>query len=122
MTTPEAEISVTAEVIRRYARLTRDENPIHLDAAFASKTAMGGIVAHGTMSAALIWQALRPQIEPGALRGLRLSIRFRKPVRIGDTVRASADASAETPNRFVVRVVRHDGETVIEGTATTGRR
>jgi acyl dehydratase len=120
MTRPGAEISVTADVIRRYARLTRDENPIHLDPVFASKTPMGGIIAHGTMSAALIWEALRSQIDRGALRGLRLSIRFRKPVRIGDTVRAWADAAPESPNQFAVRVVRDDGETVIEGTATTG--
>lgn len=126
MTGPNPQLSVSAGAIRRYARLTGDMNPIHLDADFARTTPMGGIIAHGTLSAALIWQAARLNAATSLTRaedftGARLSVRFRRPVRIGDTVRGevtAAAAEAETGARYAVRVVRHDGDAVIEGTLT----
>jgi acyl dehydratase len=88
---------------------------------------MGGIIAHGTMSAALVWQALgldvaAPGTLPDAFAGARLSIRFRRPVRLDDIVRGEACASGGDPGRYAVRVVRQDGETVIEGTLTLAGR
>ncbi len=124
---PIAQLLVTSEAIRRYARLTLDENPIHLDADFARTTPMGGIIAHGTMSAALIWQALRlnaptsTRNHPDDFAGARLSIRFRRPVRIDDIVRGEA-VSGDEPDRYAVRVVRQDGECVIEGSLALPHR
>jgi len=37
--------------ILAYAEITGDFNPIHVDPAFAATTAMGGVIAHGTLSA-----------------------------------------------------------------------
>jgi 3-hydroxybutyryl-CoA dehydratase len=77
---------VDFDTIMAYAAVTNDYNPIHVDKAFAAKSPMGGIIAHGTMSVALIWQALRNTLGADALNRVHLEIRFVQPVRIDDDV------------------------------------
>jgi acyl dehydratase len=58
---------VDFDTILKYAAVTNDCNPIHVDKEFAAKSPMGGIIAHGSMSLALIWQALRNTVGVDAL-------------------------------------------------------
>src|SRR5262245_28728661 len=85
---PETSLAVSAELIRDYAELTQDFNPLHLDAAFAAATPMGGVIAPGTMSIHLLWRSVAAAFGAGALAHSTLDIRFVKPVRVGDTLRA----------------------------------
>ncbi|MGB6936537.1 MAG: MaoC family dehydratase, partial [Xanthobacteraceae bacterium] len=55
----ERRMQVDRTAIRRYADVTDDHNPIHLDPDFAAKTPMGGIIAHGMLSLSLLWQSLQ---------------------------------------------------------------
>lgn len=81
-----ARLTITPKVIAAYAELTDDYNPIHLDPVFAAGTAMGGVIAHGTMSIGLIWRALERSGLGALVEGATLDIRFVKPVRIGETL------------------------------------
>lgn len=108
-------VTVTAEMIRQYAEITNDFNPIHLDPDFAASTPMGGVIAHGTMSLALLWQMLRAGFGPERSSRAALSIRFTRPVRIGARLTASAEPLADGSYR--VRVCDQDGMAVIEGSA-----
>ena len=118
----EIRFHVDKVAIGRYAAITKDFNPIHLDAEFASKTSMGGIIAHGTMSMSLIWQSLSETCKLDDDANVVLDIRFVRPVREDDWVVAGGrlvDARgvydvwvrAEAPSRQ---------ELVISGTATLG--
>jgi len=113
-----APVSLTVDqpTIDRYARLTQDPNPIHLDAAFAAGTEMGGIIAHGTLSMNLLWLALGRSFGPARLAGATLDIRFVRPVRVGDVV-TTEGVPAEAAGSWRVRVVNQRGEPVIEGHA-----
>jgi 3-hydroxybutyryl-CoA dehydratase len=71
---------VDFDTIMAYAAVTNDYNPIHVDKAFAAKSPMGGIIAHGTMSVALIWQALRNTLGADALNRVHLEIATDKSV------------------------------------------
>ena len=106
-------VTVTAEMIRQYADITNDHNPIHLDPVFAASTPMGGVIAHGTMSLALIWQMLRVGFGPERTARAQLSIRFTRPVRIGARLVASGEPLAD--GSYAVRVSDQDGLAVIEG-------
>lgn len=108
-------LAIDQALIREYAELTGDFNPLHLDAAFAATTPMGGIIAHGTLSMNLIWQSLAATLG-NAVYGASLDIRFIKPVRLGDRVSAQGRADAATPGRYHVWVENQNGEKVIEGT------
>lgn len=111
-----ATLTVDAAAIRAYAELTGDFNPIHLDPAFAATTPMGGVIAHGTMSVCLLWQALARSFGPAAFAGLDLDIRFVAPVRIGETLVAGGERRADDPQSCTVWVRAGDGSDRLRGT------
>lgn len=114
-----AQLQVDQRTIAAYAELTGDFNPIHLDPDFAAKTAMGGVIAHGTMSVGLLWQALEKTLGGEALKDVCLDIRFIKPVRLGDHLVAGGHRQAAAPATYDVWVQEaRDGEPRIVGTAT----
>ena len=116
MTLTPITLQVTAEAILAYAELTNDYNPIHLDPEFAKTTAMGGVIAHGTMSLNLMWQALAQTLGSAALPKGVMQIRFQRPVRIGQQVTAQGEALADAPSDYAIWVENVAGVRVIEGT------
>ncbi|HMM72096.1 MAG TPA: MaoC family dehydratase [Rhodocyclaceae bacterium] len=109
---------VDFQAILNYADVTNDYNPIHVDKEFAAKSPMGGIIAHGTMSVALIWQALKNTLGVEALNRVALEIRFVRPVRIDDDVTGGGELKAGSDNVYEVWVKNQKGEDVIRGEAT----
>ncbi len=97
--------------IRRYAELTGDANPLHLDAAFAATTRLGGIVAHGTLSSNLVWQ----MFDIAGMAVAEVQLRFLAPVRPGDVVTAEAEPLPDGGYR--VRIHNQDGVEVVAGEA-----
>ena len=84
--TAEKVIPVSDERIRLFAEASDDFNPVHLDDAFASKTAYRGRIAHGLLSASF-GSAVVGTILPGAgAIYLSQTLGFHLPVRIGDDV------------------------------------
>lgn len=109
-------LAVDEAAIQRYARITGDYNPIHVDPEFAAKTEMGGVIAHGTMSLNLIWQALERTLGRSALPSIGLDIRFRRPVRPGDRIEAGGTLE-DSGVQYAVWARNQNGENVIEGSA-----
>ena len=80
--------TVTESDITMFADVSGDRNPVHLDAAFASKTPFGERIAHGMLSASFISTVFGTQMPgPGCIY-LSQSLRFKAPVKIGDRVEA----------------------------------
>ena len=80
-------VVATEDRIRLFAEASDDFNPVHLDEAFASKTAYRGRIAHGLLSASF-GSAVVGTILPGAGSiYISQTLAFHFPVRIGDTVR-----------------------------------
>jgi len=117
---PESTLLVTAEAIGLYAELTQDFNPLHLDAAFAAASPMGGVIAHGTMSINLILQSIAKGFGAAALARADLDIRFVKPVRVGDTLVAGGSRTDEDPHRYAVWVRGGEGDDRLLGFVTLG--
>jgi len=116
--TASASIDVTTAAIDAYADLTGDENPIHLDEAYAAETTFGGRIAHGMLGAGVVSAALASL--PGDVVYLDQDLSFEAPVRPGDTLRADAEVIEELGgDRIRVETVASvDGETVVDGEAT----
>ncbi|KAA8607030.1 hypothetical protein AL037_19490 [Salipiger aestuarii] len=108
-------LDITSEVIGKYADITNDYNPIHTDPEFAATTPMKGVIAHGTMSLALIWQALRRDFGAARCARAALDVRFIKPVRIND--RLTARHQPDDGGGLSVWVENQNGESVIKGSA-----
>jgi len=84
------EKTVEDEDVVAFANLTGDRNPVHLDDAYAKTTVFRSRIAHGMLTASLLSTVLGMKLPgPGAIY-ISQSIRFRAPVRSGDTVRATA--------------------------------
>lgn len=77
---------ITEERIQRFAEASDDFNPVHMDEAFASRTAYRGRIAHGLLSASFVSAVVGTMLPgPGAIY-LHQTMTFHKPVRIGDVV------------------------------------
>ncbi|HLZ75335.1 MaoC family dehydratase [Phenylobacterium sp.] len=117
-----AEVShvVGAADIEAFAAVSGDHNPVHMDEAFAKTTPFGGRIAHGMLSAAYISAVLGNDLPgPGAIY-LSQSLRFRRPVKIGDPVTArvtvkALDAAKGHATFETVCLV--GGKTVVDGEA-----
>lgn len=115
--------TVTEQDIVAFARVTGDTNPLHLDDSYAKKTRFQQRVAHGILSAGFISAVLGTKLTgPNATAVyLSQSMRFLKPVFIGDTVTAVAEVkSVDTARRFVnltTECFNQKGEKVLSGEA-----
>jgi len=111
---------VSAADIDAFAAITGDANPVHLDDAYASLTPFGGRIAHGMLAAGFISAVLGMQLPgPGAIY-LSQTLRFRRPVRIGDEVVACAEVSEIDLARGRVTLKTRctvAGEVVVDGEA-----
>lgn len=79
---------MTQETINRYADVSGDHNPIHVDPEFAKNTMFGGTIAHGIISLSFVFQALTDWLGRADLDGSKMRITFVNPVRPGDKVTA----------------------------------
>ena len=77
---------VTQEKIHRYAEVSGDHNPIHVDEDYARRTPLGGTVAHGMLVLAYASQAMAAAFGRDWLVSGRLDVRFRVPARPGDSL------------------------------------
>ena len=118
----EFEKKVTAEDIESFARVTGDTNPLHSDQAYAKKTRFGECIAHGMISAGFISAALGTKLAPHCcVVYLSQSLRFLRPVKIGDTIRAVAEVKGIEPEKRVLTLetncYNQNGEPVVKGEA-----
>lgn len=113
--------TVTEQDIVDFARVSGDHNPLHMDEEYAKQTQFGGRIAHGALSASYISAVLGNDLPgPGAVF-LELSLKFVRPVRIGDTVTSTATIAEmiERGNRVKLAVKGEvAGKTVLRGEAT----
>ncbi len=112
--------TVTDADIVMFAGVSGDTNPVHIDEEYARSTLFKGRIAHGMLGAAYISTVLGTRLPgPGAIY-LSQTLKFRAPVRVGDTVTARVTVVELFPakNRASVRTAVTVGETVvIEGEA-----
>lgn len=116
----EAVRTVQAADIEAFASVSGDRNPVHLDEAYAKAGAFGGRVAHGMLTASYISALLGNRLPgPGAIY-LSQSLRFRRPVRIGDEVTTRVTLASLNERRCQAvfdTLCEVAGKTVVEGEA-----
>jgi len=74
-----------ADVIK-FAELTGDINPLHLDETYAKTTIFGERIAHGMLSAGYISAIFGTKFPGAGCIYLSQSLAFKAPVKIGDSV------------------------------------
>ena len=85
--------------LQAFAAVTGDENPLHLDEAYAATTPFKGRIAHGMLSAGYISAVIAMQLPgPGTIY-ISQSLRFTWPVRIGDVVTTKVEVASIDQDR-----------------------
>jgi 3-hydroxybutyryl-CoA dehydratase len=113
--------TITDADIVLFSGVSTDTNAVHLNEEFAKTTMFGGRIAHGMLSAGLISAVLGNRLPgPGTIY-LGQTLRFKAPVRPGDTVTATAtikEVNVAKKRAIVETICTVAGKVVIEGEAT----
>ena len=112
--------TVTADVIRAFADVSGDRNPVHLDPDYAAKTMFKERIAHGMLSAAFISAVFGMELPgPGAIY-ISQTMNFKAPVKIGDVVVTTVKVAELVPEKKRARfdcVCTVNGKPVVQGEA-----
>ncbi len=96
------EREITEDLIEKFAEVSGDVNPVHMDEEFAKGTRFKGRIAHGLLTASFVSTVLGTKLPgPGSIY-LHQDLVFRAPVRIDDVVTASVKIEKINWHRKVV--------------------
>ncbi len=113
--------TVTDADIVLFAGISGDTNPVHIDEEAAQNSVFEGRIAHGMLTASFVSTVLGTKLPgPGCIY-LSQSLRFKAPVRIGDTVTAKVRVKEviTVKKRIVLETIcQVAGKDVVDGEAT----
>ena len=113
---------VTQEDIEKFADLSGDHNPIHLDEEHAKGTRFGRRIAHGMLTSSLISNVIGNELPGVGSIYLSQTLQFLAPVFAGDTITARATVTSVREDKPIVKLEtvcsNQREEIVIKGEAT----
>jgi len=121
---PSITLKITEALIKEYANVSGDLNPIHIDKEFASTTQFGNVIAHGMLTLYPIEKILEKNFGDIWSNNGKLSIRFKGAAYPGDTLTASGFIKSEKINhktKTIIASVNLTNQTnaiIVSGTAT----
>ncbi|WP_036552158.1 MaoC family dehydratase [Neptunomonas japonica] len=112
--------TISESDVYMFAGISGDNNPIHINDEYAKTTPFGKRIVHGMFSAALISTVAGTRLPgPGAIY-IDQQIKFRAPVFIGDTAKATLTITEidEKRRRVTAKTDVHVGDKLVAtGTA-----
>ncbi len=114
--------TLTQDDIALCAAVSGDVNPAHMDPAYANTDLFHGIVGHGFWSGGMISAVLGTVLPGPGTVYLEQDLKFKKPVRVGDSITATVTVRRKRagPKPVVIfdcRCTNGLGEVVAEGAA-----
>jgi 3-hydroxybutyryl-CoA dehydratase len=108
-------------MIRSFADLTGDTNPVHLDDEYAAGTRFGRRIAHGMIAAGLISATLANDLPGPGTVYLSQTLQFKAPVYPGDTITTTIEVKKIRPDKPIATLStvcnNQEGTVVLEGEA-----
>ncbi len=113
--------TVSEADVEAFAWVTGDANPVHLDEEHAARTRFGRRIAHGMLVGSYISALLGSEFPgPGTIY-MSQTMKFLRPVYLGDTVRVVATVAGYRSDRQILTLLtecfNQDGEKVLSGEA-----
>ena len=113
--------TITEADIVLFAGVSGDNNAVHTNEEFARTTTFGGRIAHGFLTASVISAAVANRLPGPGTVYLGQQLRFRAPVRPGDTVQATVAVKSidlAKARAVLETVCRVGDQVVVDGEAT----
>jgi 3-hydroxybutyryl-CoA dehydratase len=112
---------ITESDVLRFAEVTGDKNPVHIDPEYARQARFKERIAHGMLTASLISAVIGTRLPgPGNIY-VSQTLEFKAPVKFGDVIEAEVEIIEKIPERNRVRLKtvcrNQDGTVVLEGEA-----
>jgi len=112
-------IEITEELVYNFAKLSGDNNPIHLDEDYAKKTIFGKRIAHGMLLSSFFSTLIAEKLPgPGSIY-LSQNLSFKKPCFIGDTIKVVVSLSKRENKKYFLDtiIMNSSHEIIVEGNA-----
>lgn len=103
----------------RFAALSGDDNPIHVDPAFASRTRFGRTVAHGMLLYSTVCRALTEELGPGFTQRQQ-ELMFVTPTYTGEEVAVRLEVIAICPHLLPVTLSGSTSPGALQQTSSEG--
>lgn len=112
---------ITDKMVRQFAEMSGDDNPIHLDDEYAKTTRFKKRIAHGMILGALVSRLLNQKIGSGGIY-LAQTLKFSNPVYIDEDITFDFEITKLHPKRgfgIVETIAKNaSGDIVMKGEAT----
>lgn len=95
---------ITERDIEKFVELTGDDNRLHVDAEYASKTAFKKPVAHGMLGASFISTLIGTKLPGDGALWFSQSLEFLMPVRVGDEITVTAKVLKKVDRERVIEL------------------
>ena len=113
---PSRTYRVEQDTIDRYAVVSGDHNPLHIDPAFAATTPYGRTIAHGMMTLCFLSDSLEEWAGPAWAETGALEVAFLAPVHADETVSVSLEVVSKDDERISCKATcTVDERTVMAG-------
>jgi len=96
--------TVTEADVVLFAGVTGDFNPAHIDDEYAKASMFKGRIAHGMLSAGFISATLAMKLPGLGCIYMSQNMKFKAPVRIGDTVKTTVTITDVNVERKIVKL------------------
>ena len=111
--------TITADDVRRFVDMTGDDNPLHVDPAYAETTAFKDVVVHGMLGASFLSTVIGTQLPGTGALWISQNLEFLLPVRLGDQLTVSATVLAKHDRDRLLdletRIVNQHQQVVLDG-------
>ncbi len=111
---------ITDEDIKKFASLSGDNNPVHLDEDYAEKSRYKKRIAHGLLSASFFSALFGTRLPGKGCVYVSQNLNFKRPVYLDDTVTATVTVikiNVEKKRVFFETVCTVKNKKVIDGSA-----
>ncbi len=95
---------ITEDDIKQFVNLTGDDNRLHTDPSFASKTSFKKPVAHGMLGASFISTVIGTKLPGDGALWFAQNLEFLLPVRVGDTLTICAEVIKKDDRSNVIEI------------------
>jgi 3-hydroxybutyryl-CoA dehydratase len=112
-------IQITDELVINFAKLSGDNNPIHLDEDYAKNSIFGKRIAHGMLLGSFFSTLIAEEYPgPGSIY-LNQTLNFKKPCFIGDVIKVIVSLDKQEDKKYFLNtiILNSSQEVIIEGTS-----
>lgn len=86
--------TITDADVKDFSGISGDKNPVHMDEVYAKESRFGKRIAHGMLSSSFFSALFGTKLPGQGCVYVAQSLKFRKPVYIGDTVTATVEVTS----------------------------